>query len=71
MMDNAYDYILVMLLQRIDSGQSGLISEMISGVEADRQAIREAGMMTNEIDRTIEHTLSILNRASQESSASR
>ncbi|MBO6816491.1 MAG: hypothetical protein JJ891_16675 [Rhizobiaceae bacterium] len=43
MMDNAYDYILVMLLQRIDSGQSGLISEMISGVEADRQAIREAG----------------------------
>lgn len=68
-MNNAYDYILVMLLQRIDSIQNGTISELISGVEADSQSIQSSEKMTDEIRKTIEHSLSILRLAQQGSSA--
>ena len=60
---DACSYILIMLLQRLEKLQPGLLNEMIAGVEGDRSAIPSGIANGEHIDAIFEETLRMLRQA--------
>ncbi|CAL63339.1 Hypothetical protein HEAR3232 [Herminiimonas arsenicoxydans] len=60
---DACGYILLMLLQRLEKTQSGLLAEMIAGVEGDRSAIASDAPDKDHISAVFNETLTMLRQA--------
>lgn len=59
----ACSYLLVMILQRLDKQQKGLIGKLVAGVEADRRAIPTHAHGREFVKQIIDETLTILYQA--------
>lgn len=57
------EYLLTMLLQRLEVSQPGLIEELIDGVNADNKGIHHYGRSSDHTENTIKDALTILHRA--------
>jgi hypothetical protein len=60
---NACSYVLLMLLQKLESSQKGFIDEMIAGAVADKSAIDDSGSMTEPVQKVFSETLRLLRQA--------
>ncbi|WP_342619773.1 hypothetical protein [Rhodoferax sp. GW822-FHT02A01] len=60
---SACSYVMLMLLQRLESSQKGFIDEMIAGALADKSAVDESGSMTESIQNVFTETLRLLRQA--------
>ncbi|HVK93788.1 MAG TPA: hypothetical protein VM571_03575 [Noviherbaspirillum sp.] len=60
---DACGYILLMLLQRLEKVQPGLLSEMIAGVEGDRSALPSDVPNEEHIKAIFNETLTLLRQA--------
>jgi len=60
---SACSYVMLMLLQRLESSQKGLIDEMIAGALADKSAVDESGSMTEPVQNVFSETLRLLRQA--------
>ncbi|MDA4846532.1 hypothetical protein [Hoeflea poritis] len=61
--NRATDYLMTLLLQRLESSKPGLIQELLDGVLADTKAVATAGDMTPDVEETFTVARSILERA--------
>lgn len=59
----ATNFLLTVLLQRLEVSHPGLIQEMTDGVKADHAAISQSGQSSVEIETAIKISLAILDRA--------
>ncbi len=59
----ACSYVMLMLLQRLESSQKGLIDEMIAGALADESAVDKSGSMTEPVQKVFAETLRLLRQA--------
>lgn len=59
----ACKYLLIMLLQRLEGSQAGLIDELSSGVAGDRAAIQSSGKMNDPIRQVFEQAEELLRQA--------
>lgn len=59
----ACKYLLIMLLQRLEGSQAGLIDELSSGVAGDRAAIQSSGNMNDPIRQVFEQVEELLHQA--------
>jgi hypothetical protein len=53
-------YVLVALLQRLDAEHAGLVDDLCTGIEADRAAAMQGGILTPQVDATFSEALRIL-----------
>jgi hypothetical protein len=60
---SACSYVMLMLLQRLESSQKGLIDGMIAGALSDRSAVDESGSMTEPVQNVFAETLRLLRQA--------
>lgn len=60
---DACAYLLTMLLQRLESKQSGFIEEMIDGVEGDRNSLPDQVEDRPHIESIFDEALTLLKRA--------
>lgn len=61
--DSAAKYVLTALLPRLEKAMPGLLDELVSGIRADKDAIRNSGQMTPELEETFSSAVNILGRA--------
>ena len=59
----ACKYLLIMLLQRLEQNQAGLIDELVSGVATDRAAIERSGEMCGAVRGVFEQIERLLHQA--------
>ncbi len=59
----ACSYVLLMLLQRLEAKQAGLIEELLKGVEADKAAIEAQGTLTEPVRGIFNEAQRILQQA--------
>ncbi len=59
----ACKYLLIMLVQRLEGSQAGLIDELSSGVAGDRAAIQGSGKMSVPIRQVFEQVEEMLRQA--------
>ena len=60
---SACSYVMLMLLQRLEPTQKGLIDELIAGASADESAVEKSGSMTEPIQKVFSETLKFLRQA--------
>ncbi|CAN5326540.1 hypothetical protein BH11PSE11_BH11PSE11_29110 [soil metagenome] len=60
---NSCGYILIMLMQRLEKMQPGLLAEMIAGVEGDRSAIPSDAPNGEHTQAVFSETLAMLRMA--------
>jgi hypothetical protein len=60
---SACSYVMLMLLQRLELSQPGLINEMIAGALADMSAVEKSGSMTEPVQNVFAETLRLLHQA--------
>lgn len=61
--DGAADYILAMLLPRIEKLNPGLLDDLLAGAKADMDAVIKSGQMTAEVEQRFQSAIQILQRA--------
>jgi hypothetical protein len=62
---DACGYILIMLMQRLEKTQPGLLAEMIAGVEGDRSAIPSVAPNGEHTQAVFNETLAMLRMANK------